>query len=646
MHHGNTGHGKPKPRTFRSFLEEHCQQDLLRFITCGSVDDGKSTLIGRMLWESKMLFDDQAEQLELESGRYGTQGGNLDFALLVDGLSAKREPGITIDVAYRFFATAKRRFIVVDTPGHEQYTRNMATEASTADAAILLVDARKGSLLQTRRHACIVSIMGIRHIVLAINKMDLAGFREKIFTDIRASFLPFAKRLGINSLSAIPISALSGENVTKSSDCMPWYSGPTLMAWLESLEIKHSASGKPVFPVQWVNHPDAQFRGYSGTVAEGIVSKGNLIRVTASGQTAEIRDIITMEGSREHASAGDAVTLLLDREIDISRGDVLTLAREPVTMSDQFEAVLVWMHDDPGLAGRTYELKLATQWVPASITAIKYRIGIDTLSHESCRQIGLNDISVCNIATGKPLAITSYSERKVLGSFILVDRYTNATVAAGMIRHSLRRAANIHQQPLSVGRADREKLNHHKGRVIWLTGLSGSGKSTLANALDIELHRTGMRTYILDGDNIRQGLNRDLGFSEADRVENIRRVAEVARLMMDAGLIVITAFISPFIKDRQMARELVGERDFLEVYVSAPLDVCEERDPKGLYQKARRGEIPLMTGIGSPYEPPVQPDFIADTGNVPLNSIVEALMAVLTRRSEDDQEIRKTATLS
>jgi bifunctional enzyme CysN/CysC len=612
------------------FLRRQQAQDLLRFITCGSVDDGKSTLIGRLLWESQLVFEDQVAALQADSRRYGTQGGEIDFALLVDGLAAEREQGITIDVAYRYFATARRRFIVADTPGHEQYTRNMVTGASTADVAILLVDAQKGLLTQTHRHAYLAALMGIRHIVLAVNKMDQVGFDAHVFQGIRDEFERRAGALGFQDVTAIPLSALRGDNITARSILTPWYSGPTLMGYLETVRIDAVHMDRLVFPVQWVNRPDASFRGFSGTVAEGGVNVGDEIRVTSSGQTAAIAEIVTMDGSPASASAGDAVTLRLDREIDASRGDVLSLREQPLETTDQFEASIVWMHDDAGLVGRSYDLKLATQWASASITTIKHRVDVNTLNHEPARTLQLNDICICNVATSRPVVFDTYERSRTLGGFILVDRFTHATVGAGMIRHSLRRAQNVHRQALSIARADRERLNGHKGKVIWFTGLSGSGKSTIANALEIELNRQGRRTYILDGDNIRHGLNKDLGFTEADRVENIRRIAEVARLMMDAGLIVMTAFISPFRREREMARDLVGAENFVEVYVSTPLEVCEERDPKGLYRKARRGELPNMTGIDSPFEVPTKPTLAIDGSVTSPDLAVNELLAKLT----------------
>jgi bifunctional enzyme CysN/CysC len=613
------------PDSIEAFLRQQHDQDLLRFITCGSVDDGKSTLIGRLLWESRQLFDDQLAALQADSHKYGTQGDDIDFALLVDGLAAEREQGITIDVAYRFFASARRKFIVADTPGHEQYTRNMVTGASTADAAVLLVDARGGLMAQTRRHATLVALTGIRHVALAINKMDLVDYREDTFVQIAEAFQAFAQPLGFASITPIPLSALRGDNIIEHSQHMRWYQGPTLMDYLDTLQVAGSGTGRPVFPVQWVNRPDADFRGLSGTLVDGALALGDEIRVTASGQTARIAAIVTMDGDLQGAAPGDAVTLRLDREVDASRGDVLSLAAAPLESTDQFEATLVWMHEEPGLVGRSYDLKLATQRAAASITDIKYRVDINTLANQPARTLMLNDICVCNLALARPLAFETYPDSKALGGFILVDRFTHATVAAGMIRHGLRRAQNVHRQALTIDRAARERLNGHPGRVIWFTGLSGSGKSTLANALEVALHNRGFRTYILDGDNIRQGLNKDLGFTDADRVENIRRVAEVAKLMMDAGLVVMTAFISPFRREREMAREWIGADRFMEVYVDAPLDVCEARDVKGLYAKARAGRIPNMTGINSPYEPPVAPDFVAQTAVMSVEEIIGAL---------------------
>jgi bifunctional enzyme CysN/CysC len=619
---------------FGAFLEQQAQQDLLRFITCGSVDDGKSTLIGRLLWEAHQLFDDQLEALRAESRRFGTQGEHIDFALLVDGLAAEREQGITIDVAYRFFATARRKFIVADTPGHEQFTRNMVTGASTADLAVLLVDAQQGLQTQTRRHAFLVSLMGIRHVVLAVNKMDLVGFDAQRFHDITGGFQRFAQGLNLQSIVAVPVSALRGDNITQASANMPWYGGPTLVHYLETVEAGTTRDQRTAFPVQWVNRPDAHFRGYSGTLIGGSLRVGDAVRVTASGQTAGVADIVTLDGPQAVAKPGSAITLTLDLNIDASRGDILSLAADPLETTDQFEATLVWLHEEPGVPGRRYDLKLSTQWATASITNIKHRIEVNTLAQVPCRQLQLNDICVCNVATTRPLVFDTYERSRSLGGFILVDKLSHATVAAGLIRHNLRRSSNVHPQALSVTRAGREQLNGHRGRVVWFTGLSGSGKSTLANALELALHQQGLHTYLLDGDNIRKGLNKDLGFTDADRVENIRRIAEVANLMMDAGLIVITAFISPFRAERSMARDLVGSENFVEVYVNTPLEVCEQRDPKGLYRKARAGSIPNMTGINGPYEPPEKPDFVADGARLSVEGIVHDLSALLTKPAD------------
>lgn len=621
----------PKVATLRDWLTQQSQQDLQRFITCGSVDDGKSTLIGRLLWETQQVFDDQLSALQADSKRLGTQGQNIDFALLLDGLTAEREQGITIDVAYRFFATPRRKFIVADTPGHEQYTRNMITGASTADVAVLLIDARQGLLTQTRRHAYLVSLMGIRQVVLAVNKMDLVNYDQIAFDTIVTDFNTATKSLPFESVTPIPLSALKGENITNRSAYTPWYQGPTLMGCLETLPVQKSRLSKAVFPVQWVNRPNASFRGFSGTLAAGKLTVGDTLRVTASGQTASLAQIVTADGELQTAYCGDAVTLVLDREVDASRGDVISLAGQPLEMTDQFEATIVWMHEESGLMGRSYGMKLANQWTSASITNLKYRVDVNTQAHESCKQLVLNDIAVANLALSKPLALAPYDENQTLGGFILVDKFTHATVAAGMIRHNLRRAQNVHRQALSITRDDRERLNGHRGTVIWFTGLSGSGKSTLADALEKELYSQGVRTYILDGDNFRQGLNRDLGFTNADRVENIRRVAEVAKLMMDAGLIVMTAFISPFRAEREMARELIGVGQFIEVFVDTPLDICEQRDAKGLYRKARSGQIPNMTGVNSPYEPPLSPEYIVSHDDHNLEGAVNSLSNLINR---------------
>ncbi len=624
------------PLSTEEFLDSQQSLDLLRFITCGSVDDGKSTLIGRLLWDSKQLFDDQLASLSADSKKHGTQGEDIDFALLVDGLAAEREQGITIDVAYRFFSTRRRKFIVADTPGHEQYTRNMVTGASTAQVAILLVDSCQGLLTQTRRHAYLASLMGIRHVVLAVNKMDRMHFQSAVFHSIRDAFETFAHDLHFTDICAIPLSALKGDNVTHPSDATPWYQGPTLIEYLETVAVPPEREGGLIFPVQWVNRPHSDFRGFCGTVERGRVRVGDTLRVTSSGQTAQVSALISPSGPVTEAVCGDALTLTLAKEIDISRGDVLSPQNQPLETTDHFEATLVWMGEEPGHAGRTYALKLATQWTTVTLTGIKYRVDINTLSHEATRNLALNDICVCTLACSKPLAFDHYENSKALGGFILVDRFTHATVAAGMIRHTLRRAQNVHRQSLTLRQADRERMNGHKGCVIWFTGLSGSGKSTLANTLEMELHAQGKRTYILDGDNIRQGLNKDLGFTEADRVENIRRVAEVAKLMCDAGLIVMTAFISPFRNEREMARDLIGAEQFIEVYVSTPLEVCEQRDPKGLYQKARNGQLPNMTGINSPYEAPEHPQIVIDGSQPSSITVLQKILALLEHPSKSD----------
>ena len=614
------------PETIEAFLEQQSKQDLLRFITCGSVDDGKSTLIGRLLWDAQQLFDDQLASLQADSKKYGTQGENIDFALLVDGLAAEREQGITIDVAYRFFATSKRKFIVADTPGHEQYTRNMITGASTASVAILLVDARAGLMTQTRRHAFLNSLVGIRHVVLAVNKLDLVDYKQPVFDSISDAFEVFAKSLGFTSITAIPISALKGDNITNRSAKMPWYKGPTLMGYLETIDPSPQEMSTAAFPVQWVNRPNSEFRGFSGSVLQGEFKVGDTIRVTRTGQIAKIREIVTMDGPLAQAIAGETPTLVLDSEIDASRGDVLSLADKPLETTDQFEAHILWMHEDKGIVGRSYELKLSNQWSTATLTRLKYKTNVNTLAREPATSLSLNDIGLCQISLSKPLVHGAYKEMHALGSFILVDKLTNATVAAGMIINSLRRAQNIHKQQTTITAADRERLNGHRGRVIWFTGLSGSGKSTISNALEIELHRRGLRTYTLDGDNVRLGLNKDLGFTEADRVENIRRVAEVAKLMADAGLVVMTAFISPYRQDREMARQLIGDDRFIEVFIDTPLAVCESRDVKGLYAKARRGVIPNFTGVNSPYEEPFAPDVLIQTTQMNSAECVEIVL--------------------
>ena len=615
-----------------AYLRAQENKDLLRFITCGSVDDGKSTLIGRLLYEGKMLFDDQLDSLKSESARIGTQGGELDFALLVDGLSAEREQGITIDVAYRFFATDKRKFIVADTPGHEQYTRNMATGASTADLAIILADVHRSSdlLTQTRRHSYICAMLGIRRIVLAVNKMDLVQYDQAIFESYVAKYMAFAKELGLAHVEAIPISALRGDNVVAPSKHMSWYRGPALLPYLETVEFGREAAARPLrMPVQWVNRPSADFRGFAGTIISGSVKPSDRIKVLPSAQEATITRIVTMDGDLESGVNGQAVTLVLDREIDVSRGDVICAAEAPVAIADQFVAHLLWMSPDELLPGRTYVMKLGTSTAQATVTALKHKVSINTLEHSAAKTLHLNEIGVCNLSLDKSIAFEPYSESREAGSFILIDRITNQTIGMGLIDFALRRASNIHWQSLEVSRAARSALKNQKGAVIWFTGLSGSGKSTIATALEKRLYSLGRHTYVLDGDNVRHGLNRDLGFTDADRVENIRRVAEVARLMVDAGLLVLVSFISPFRSERDAARGLMGEGEFLEVFVDAPLEVCEVRDPKGLYKKARRHELANFTGISSPYEAPEHPDVHLQTANLSVEAAVEELVRLL-----------------
>jgi bifunctional enzyme CysN/CysC len=582
--------------------------DLLRFITCGSVDDGKSTLIGRLLYESKSLLDDQLEALGADSKRFGTQGDALDFALLVDGLSAEREQGITIDVAYRFFATARRKFIVADTPGHEQYTRNMVTGASTADLAVILVDARKGVLTQTRRHSYLVSLLGIRHVVLAVNKLDLAGYSRDVFESIDRDYRAFAAKLGFEAIVAIPLSALGGDNVTAPSANMPWYDGPSLIEHLETVEIVPSATTTLRMPVQWVNRPDHAFRGFSGRLLGGSVRPGDAVRILPSGKSSRVARIVTLDGDLDEAVDGESVTLTLADEIDISRGDVIAAPDDPPGLADQFEASIVWMSEEAMLPGRPYLVKIGATTQGASLGQPKYVVDVNRLEHLAAKTLHLNEIGVCNLTLDRAVAFDAYADNRDMGSFILIDRFTNATVGAGMLHFALRRSQNIHWQATEIDKDARARQNGHRPCVLWMTGLSGSGKSTIANIVERELHALGARTYLLDGDNVRHGLNKDLGFTAADRVENIRRVGEVARLMVDAGLIVITAFISPFRSERRLARSMFDDREFVEIFVDTPLAIIEKRDPKGLYRKARRGELKNFTGIDSPYEIPETPE--------------------------------------
>ena len=613
-----------------AYLDQQASLDTLRFITCGSVDDGKSTLIGRMLYEAQQIFEDQVASLRNDSKKMGTQGGDIDFALLVDGLAAEREQGITIDVAYRFFATDRRKFIVADTPGHEQYTRNMFTGASTADVAIILIDARQGVLTQTRRHSMICSALGIKNVLVAINKMDLVDYEQHVYESIESDYLEFAKQLNFKTITSIPISARDGDNVVIRSQETPWYQGPTLLGFLETIETRVSQKDNPLrFPVQWVNRPNLDFRGFSGSIEAGSVSQGQAVRILPSGEIATIKSIVLFEDTLTKAEAGQAVTLTLDREVDASRGDIIVAADNPCEVSDQFEVKLVWMDQEPGYLGRSYLLKIGTTQVSAQITDIKYKININTSEHLSATQLELNDFSVVTLKVDRPIPYESYQDCPPLGGFILIDRMTNRTIAAGMIDFALRRATNVHRQNLDVDKQARRHLNGHTSKVIWFTGLSGSGKSTIANALEMALHKQGIRTYILDGDNIRHRLNKDLGFTDADRVENIRRIAEVARLMLDAGVVVITAFISPFQAERDAARELFDKGDFVEVFVDTPLELAESRDVKGLYKKARKGEIPNFTGVNSPYEPPLDPEFHLDTKDQDIDTLVLELLAGL-----------------
>jgi len=621
-----------------AYLAAHEEKTMLRFITCGSVDDGKSTLIGRLLYDSKMIFDDQLSALEAASKKSGTQGEAIDFALLVDGLAAEREQGITIDVAYRFFATEKRKFIVADTPGHEQYTRNMVTGASTADLAVLLVDARQGILTQTRRHAYLVHLLGIKHIVLAVNKMDLVDFDQTRFDEIVADFTHFAAMLEMTPPLAIPISGLAGDNITEKSANTPWYAGPALLPHLETVELAEDAAQQAPFamPVQWVNRPNLDFRGFSGRLAGGTVKPGDKVRIVPSGKTSTIASIATMAADASQcdlaeAVAGQSVTLTLKDEIDCSRGDVIAAADNPPLAADRFEASLVWMDETEMLPGRAYELRIGTQAVSARIQAPKYAVNVNNMEHLAAASLGLNEIGVVELATDRPVVFAPFADSQKLGSFVLIDKLTNATVAAGMLHFSLRRAHNIHWQAVDVDRAAHAALKGQQPKILWFTGLSGSGKSTIANALEKKLHANGKHTFLLDGDNVRHGLNKDLGFTDADRIENIRRIGEVAKLMTDAGLIVLTAFISPFRAERDMVRALVPAGDFIEVHVDTPLDVAERRDVKGLYKKARAGTLKNFTGIDSPYEPPETPEIVVNTTELSADEAADVIIAYLDK---------------
>ena len=596
------------------YLEEQRQKETLRFITCGSVDDGKSTLIGRLLYESKCIFDDQLKALETESKRYGTQGEKIDFALLVDGLEAEREQGITIDVAYRFFSTDRRRYIVADTPGHEQYTRNMATGASTAQMAVLLIDSRKGILPQTRRHHRIVTMMGIRHIVLAVNKMDLMGFEQSVFDRIEADYREFAKDANLTTLQAIPLAAVSGDNVLKRSENTPWYKGPTLFDHMDTVTVREVATRAAFrMPVQWVSRPNLNYRGFCGRIAEGSVKTGDAVRVLPSGKTTTVKSIDFFEDQLPEAEAGASITLTLNDEVDVSRGDLIVTTDHPPEVADQFQVKLLWLSEEPLVPGRSYWLKVHAKEVSATVMEIKHREDINTGSHLAAKVLNLNEIAVVTISTTHPVAFEPYTVNRTLGGFVFIDKLSCATVGAGMIEFALRRSTNIHWQSLEVGKAQRALLKNQTPRCIWFTGLSGSGKSTVANQLEKRLHAEGRHTYMLDGDNVRHGLNRDLGFTDADRVENLRRVAEVAKLMVEAGLIVIVSFISPFRAERRAARDLFAPEEFVEIHVSTPIAECEKRDVKGLYAKARKGELKNFTGIDSPYETPENPELVIDT---------------------------------
>lgn len=626
------------------YLSTHEKKNLLRFITCGSVDDGKSTLIGRLLYESKMLFEDQLAAVEADSKKWGTQGEQIDFALLVDGLAAEREQGITIDVAYRFFSTDKRKFIVADTPGHEQYTRNMVTGASTADVAIVMVDARKGVLTQTRRHSYLVSLIGIQHIVVAINKMDLVDYSETVYRKISEEYTAFSKQIGLEKVTFIPMSAFKGDNITTPSSNMTWYHGSTLMGYLEAVEINELRMQQQAFrlPVQWVNRPNLDFRGFAGTVASGMIRAGDAIRVQPSGKESTVTRIVTHDGDLPVAVAGQSITLTLADEIDISRGDVISAKESPAEIADQFEATLIWMHDEPLLPGRPYLMKIANQHVPLTVTSIKYQVNVNTLEHIAARKLELNEIGICNISLGRAIAFDPYIENPDTGGFILIDRHTNNTVGAGLLTFALRRSHNIHIQHLDVSKATRSEMKNQRACVLWFTGLSGAGKSTIANLVEKKLHAAGRHTYLLDGDNVRHGLNKDLGFTDADRVENIRRIAEVSRLMVDAGLIVITSFISPFESEREMARSLFEEGEFIEVFIDTPLAVAESRDAKGLYQKARAGKLTNFTGIDSPYERPTNPDVIVDASKISPPEAADQILAYLTNHFNRVFEARGT----
>jgi bifunctional enzyme CysN/CysC len=614
-----------------AYLETHQHKSLLRFITCGSVDDGKSTLIGRLLYDSKMIFEDQLAALEADSKKVGTQGQEIDFALLVDGLAAEREQGITIDVAYRFFSTEKRKFIVADCPGHEQYTRNMFTGASTADLAVILIDARKGVLVQTRRHSYLCNLIGIRNIVLAVNKMDLIDYDQAKYEAIVADYAAFAAEIGIKSFTAMPISGFKGDNITANSANTPWYSGLPLMAHLETVALDNSTDQAKPFrlPVQWVNRPNLDFRGFSGLIATGSVKPGDAVRVLPGGKTSIVTKIVTLDGEQDEAVAGQSVTLCFADEVDCSRGTVIATADAPPEVSDQFEATLVWMDDDALHVGRSYWLKLGTQMVSAAVHAPKYTVNVNTMEHLAAKTLELNAIGVAELATDKPIVFEPYADSRTLGGFILIDKITNRTVGAGMLHFSLRRAQNVHWQAVDITRDEHARMKNQTPRVLWFTGLSGSGKSTIANEVEKRLNLMNRHTFLLDGDNVRHGLNKDLGFTEADRIENIRRVGEVAKLMTDAGLIVLTAFISPFRAERDMVRGMMAEGEFIEIFVDTPLDVAEARDVKGLYKKARSGALKNFTGIDSPYEAPVSPEIRVNTVDMSVEEAADHIIRAI-----------------
>ncbi len=615
---------------FRAYVNARETRDVLRFITCGSVDDGKSTLIGRLLYESKLVFQDQLDRVEADSKRHGTQGGALDLALLVDGLQAEREQGITIDVAYRTFSTGKRSFIVADTPGHEQYTRNMATGASTADLAIVLIDASKGVMSQTRRHTTILALLGIRHVILAVNKMDLVGWSRTVHEGITGVYCAFAEQLGVTDVTSIPVSALTGDNVIKPSVEMNWYHGPTLLQALEAADVATGREQAPFrMPVQWVNRPDAGFRGFAGTIASGLVRPGDPVLICPAQKPSTVSRIVTADGDLACARPGQAVTLTLADDVDVSRGDVIASPTKPPGQSDQFACHVIWMHENALLPKRPYLLKIGTHVAGAQITALKYKLNVESLERVAAKTLELNDIAYCNISLDRQIAFDPYRELRETGGFILIDRYTHATVGAGMIDFALRRASNLTRHTFTVNKPARSAQKNQKACVLWLTGLSGAGKSTTANAVEQRLHAMGRHSYVLDGDNLRHGLTKDLGFTQVDRVENVRRIAEVAKLFVDAGLIVLVSVISPFRDERQMARQMMEEGEFIEIFVDAPLEVCERRDPKGLYRKARTGEIKNFTGIDSPYEPPENPDVVLKAGERNVEELVDQVIAYL-----------------